>query len=340
MADIMINSAKLEAKKKDLKYIKNDVLHVLNLMKKYFDQVGSYWEGPKAEEFIEETNKFWNGGKSSNSAPIIDCIELDFLNLIDFIDKAIKDTNATDVKVEESLEIDGAQSGSTGNTRNDNVPETTAAVGAGVATTAAAAENDEKVDVAPPSNSSSNSGNITYLEGTNYEIDTSVPCAQGTQYSLSEEEIKKLAYVAKNEQGSVAGAKIELSLMANLYETSRGKNYDSIYDYVGWDGWFHDEKTKDNAYVGYSEPPQEYIDAVNDVLVDGNRYLPTNVVEHDCARNIVSVKVNGEEINKNDRHLYVPYETVIENEWGAKYTFVGFAPTTEWDVKGDPFGYM
>ena len=42
----------------------------------------------------------------------------------------------------------------------------------------------------------------------------------GKKYNLTETQIKKLARLCVQEQGSVAGVKAEASLMANLLETS------------------------------------------------------------------------------------------------------------------------
>lgn len=185
-----------------------------------------------------------------------------------------------------------------------------------------------------------NSSKVNYNNKLSYKVGTNIiqvnePVAKGQQYELTQEEINYLAYVASREQGTVEGAKLELSLMANLYESFRGTKYSSIVSYVDKSGWFGK-----NNRSKYYYPGDEYVAAVEDVLVDGNRYLPTNVDEHDCISDITSVKVNGQSIDPNNRDAYVPYETQITNKYGATYTFVGFAPTSKWGVKGDPFGYI
>ena len=156
-------------------------------------------------------------------------------------------------------------------------------------------------------------------------IDTSNPVTTGNKYNLSDDDLKHFAYVAYREQGSVEGAKLELSLMANLYEKNKSK-YKNVRDYVDNSGWF-----ASGSRTGYSYPGDSYYNAAKEVLNDGNRYLTSNVVEHDCISDIPSSSTG----NKKDRNSYVPGKTVLTNRYGAKYVFVGFAPNG-----GDPFGYL
>ena len=156
-------------------------------------------------------------------------------------------------------------------------------------------------------------------------IDTTNPVAKANPYNLSDDDLKYLAYVASKEQGTVEGAKIELSLMANLYEKDKNK-YSSVRDYVDNSGWF-----ASSSRSGYEYPGDSYYNAAKDVLSNGNRYVPSNVVEHDCLSDITDVE-NGD---INDRSSFVPGKTVLSNKYGAKYVFVGFAPDG-----GDPFGYL
>ena len=156
-------------------------------------------------------------------------------------------------------------------------------------------------------------------------IDVSAPVTNGPQYGLSDDDIAYLAYVAKREQGSVAGSKIELSLMANLYEKNKNK-YSSVVDYVKNSGWFSSRSTS-----SYTNPGADYVNAAKEVLNDGKRYLPTNVVEHDCLSDITSISTG----NPRKRSDYIPGQTVIHNRYGATYLFQGFAPND-----GDPFGNL
>jgi hypothetical protein len=163
----------------------------------------------------------------------------------------------------------------------------------------------------------------TQVEGN--VIKTSAPVTSGTQYNISDSDLAYLAHVAKREQGSVEGAKLELSLMANLYEKNKGK-YKDVVDYVKNSGWFSKRSTN-----SYTDPGADYVNAAKEVISGGNRYLPTNVVEHDCLSDITSISTGS----VNDRSNYIPGETIIKNKYGATYKFVGFAPNG-----GDPFGYL
>jgi len=156
-------------------------------------------------------------------------------------------------------------------------------------------------------------------------ISTSSPVEKGTSYSISDEDLNYLAYVAKREQGSVEGAKLELSLMVNLYEKNKSK-YKNVVDYVKRSGWFGSRSTQNYKYPG-----NDYVNVAKDVIKDGNKYLPSNIVEHDCLSDITSINTGS----KSNRSNYIPGKTVIKNKYGATYVFVGFAPNG-----GDPFGYL
>lgn len=156
-------------------------------------------------------------------------------------------------------------------------------------------------------------------------INPTNPVTTGNKYNLSDDDLAHLAYVAYREQGSVAGAKLELTLMANLYEQHKN-SYSNVRDYVDNSGWF-----ASGSRSGYTYPGDEYFQAAKDVMNNGNRYLASNVNEHDCISDISSISTG----DKNDRSNYIPGQTVIHNVYDSTYTFVGFVPNG-----GDPFGYI
>lgn len=165
-------------------------------------------------------------------------------------------------------------------------------------------------------------GKVKLLDGS--VVDTSNYVELGQKYNLSDEDLAYLAHVAVREQGSVGGAKMELSLMANLYEKNKNK-YSSVVDYVKNSHWF-----ASRSLSNYSYPGDEYFNAAKEVLNEGHLYVPSNVIEHDYMGDISSIST-GSVKNRSD---YIPGKTVIHNTMGATYTFIGFAPNN-----GDPFGY-
>ena len=153
---------------------------------------------------------------------------------------------------------------------------------------------------------------------------------KGTKYNLTATQLKKLARLCDQEQGSVAGCAAEASLMANLYELQGKKKYNSLYEYVRNGGWFY----RAAYYMDNGSCTQKELDAVRDVLVNGNRTLPLYVDEHDCFSDIKSATNNGKAITITDRSAYKRGVTIIKNRYQSTYTFWSFpAPGS------DPFGY-
>ncbi len=171
---------------------------------------------------------------------------------------------------------------------------------------------------------------------------------KGEQYTLTDEEIAGFARAAENENScNINAIKSELSLMANLYE-KKGSSYSSIAKYVTDGGWFSGGTVA--AFKNSSKTPKsEYIDAVKEVLVNGNRVLPPEIDEHDCVGDLEWVEVNGEKhygsnpggcrgTGLGDKSLYVSGKTVIHNKYGSTYTFYQWAGGKD-STCGDPFGY-
>ena len=153
---------------------------------------------------------------------------------------------------------------------------------------------------------------------------------KGTKYSLTAIQLKKLARLCDQEQGSVAGCAAEASLMANLYELVGYKKYKSLYEYVRNGGWFY----RAAHYMDNGSYTASQLAAVKDVLVNGNRTVPLYVDEHDCFSDIKSATNNGKFITVTDRSAYKQNVTIIKNRYGSTYTFWSFpAPGS------DPFGY-
>lgn len=151
-----------------------------------------------------------------------------------------------------------------------------------------------------------------------------------TKYNLSNDEIEKLARVCYREQASEAGSAAEASLMCNLFESSRGDGYDSVYDYVRNSGWFANAK----RHMDSTTCPDNIVTLVANVINKGIRTLPGYIDEHDCFSDISSAVNNNGAISVSDRSKYKKNETRISNRYGSNYTFYCFP-----DDISDPFGY-
>ncbi len=161
-------------------------------------------------------------------------------------------------------------------------------------------------------------------------------------YSISDDDVYYLAMVGICEQSTPEGVAAEVSLMANRYELF-GSSYSSVANYVRKSGWFA-------CYDDEENPTSAHLNAVRDVLINGNRRLPLYIDEHDCrgcttdkckngvTGDICKLVTNGKtiedysEIKKNSN--YVSNSTKITNIYGSHYTFYSFP------CNGcDPFGY-
>lgn len=153
---------------------------------------------------------------------------------------------------------------------------------------------------------------------------------KGTKYSLTSLQLKKIARLCDQEQGSVAGCAAEASLMANLYELVGYKKYKSLYEYVRNGGWFY----RAAHFMDNGSYTSSQLAAVKDVLANGNRTIPLYVDEHDCFSDIKSATNNGKAITVTNRSAYKQGVTVIKNRYGSTYTFWSFPASGS-----DPFGY-
>lgn len=167
-----------------------------------------------------------------------------------------------------------------------------------------------------------------------------------TKYDYSDGDLKKLAAIAASENGdTIEALKNEMSLMANLYESKRGKGFSSVLDYVLNGKWFGSKK----GSVSTSRVSSEELAAARDIFNNGNRTLPKEVDEHDCiycgkyGYDIIKLEVGGKTITNHsglkDARNYVKNETVIHNKYGAVYTFYTWANPDN-PARSDPMGYM
>lgn len=153
------------------------------------------------------------------------------------------------------------------------------------------------------------------------------------KYNLSNAQLIKLTRLCNQEQGTVTGCRAEASLMANLFErkgSSYGTGANGLYNYVRNSRWFSEAP----KWMDYGTYNSKQLEAVKDVLVNGNRFFDKdNIDEHDCISDIKVAKNNGVPIDKWDRSQYKSGVTIIENEYESTWVFVCFP-----DAYSDPFG--
>ena len=191
---------------------------------------------------------------------------------------------------------------------------------------------------------------IYFYDGSGLLCDTTPNgLFKGEQYILTDDEIDGFARAAASENNcNINAIKNELSIMANLYE-KYGSNYSSIVDYLKNGKWFagSTKRAFDNDSF---QPSEAHINAVKQVLVEGNRTLPAEVLEHDCVGDLEWIELDGVKhyasgagnckgTGLNNKDYYVSGKTIIQNVYGSKYIFYQWAGGPEADC-GDPFGYF
>lgn len=162
---------------------------------------------------------------------------------------------------------------------------------------------------------------------------------EGKGYKLTDKEVLKLAIACIQENGGTeTGIKGEASLMCNLYQ-SRSSRYKNVLEYVMKGGWFG-QATVNAVNSNKHKPTKSQLSWVKDVVVNGNRTLPTYINEHDCYSDISWIKNKGiihwsNSYIKNPKN-YIKDKTVVHNRYGSTWTFYCY---TREDKSGDPYGY-
>lgn len=118
----------------------------------------------------------------------------------------------------------------------------------------------------------------TFIDGNGCDDKTIFP---GTKYNLTETQIKLVAHrVQKENCGSVIGCKAEATQIVNLYESKKPNEPHTTENFWNWfrtTGWY----ATPFSGLSASQAKERGINAVRDVVVNGNRILPPKVVGHD-----------------------------------------------------------
>lgn len=182
--------------------------------------------------------------------------------------------------------------------------------------------------------STGSSGASARLSNTIQSASSSSSSKVFPKYSLSKSQLKQIANLCSQEQGSPKGAAAEASQMANSFElhgSSFGKGADGLYKYVRNSGWYAGAST----YMDGGSSSKKVVAAVKSVLVDGKRTLPKYVDQHytNCYAGSW-VENNGKRFDCSNRKAFVPHKTIFHENSSTKWIFYSF-PTKD----SDPFGY-
>lgn len=169
---------------------------------------------------------------------------------------------------------------------------------------------------------------------------------------MTDELLKKFAAAGINENGR-DGEAFELSLLANLYEKVRCKSScphtaQDLADYFKHGGWFGSTNATQTSFdqgssVNNGPVTEQDLSIAKDVLVNGRRAAPQGIDEHDDVGDLVSVELDGKQVDKYDQNNYIRGRTVIHNRFSSTYTFFAWCDGSE-SKSGrtsslcDPFG--
>lgn len=169
---------------------------------------------------------------------------------------------------------------------------------------------------------------------------------------LTDAELWDLAELGILENGGTLTAfRNTLSITANLFEKNGNSSISghNLLVYVRDGGWFNSSNAaKMNGYHDINVG-SKYLDAARDVLMKGNRTVPTQILEFDCVGDLDWVELDGQRYTAsnpggcggrglNEESYYVAGKTKIHNVYGSEYIFYGWM-SGEFGT-GDPMGYF
>lgn len=135
----------------------------------------------------------------------------------------------------------------------------------------------------------------------------------GTKYDLTDDQITQLSRMVNGEYGSdINGMKAVASQMANLYELRKYYSYTggkSMFEYITTCGWYATARIRFSSSYDSSLAKQ----AVEDVLVNGNRTLPLYIDEFDMFPGDIVGALNSSD--------YKSGITPIKNVYGSSGTY-------------------
>lgn len=188
----------------------------------------------------------------------------------------------------------------------------------------------------------------------------------GKGYDLTQGQLNGIMAMIKEENGGTMSAvKTQASVMANIFEAygpglGEPETADGLVHYLrrnphGESGWFAAFNKYDESFSGYTD---EEMNAVKDILVNGNRVMPPQIIEHDdLILDIDYIEVDGQRYSNGssefkDTANYIAGKTKIHQNpsrisGGSTWIFWTWANPdgtiiADWSDEthtGDPFGY-
>lgn len=160
-----------------------------------------------------------------------------------------------------------------------------------------------------------------------------------TKYALTDTQIFHLSIIVYREQGSNdAGVRACASHMCNYYEKWQKRNFRDVYECTFGSGWYWNKAKNEQWVREHPNVPQSVVNAVRDVICNGNRSLPEYVDEYDCLSDIKTATNNGVAFNPLDRSKYRRDVTKVTNVYGSTWTFYCFPDGANGYT--DAFGYI
>ena len=160
-----------------------------------------------------------------------------------------------------------------------------------------------------------------------------------TKYELTDSQLWDLAEVAMRENNvNMTAFKNELSIMANIFEEpARGHtiNGANLVDFIAHGGWF----STSGLVNGQQDFPVDSgrLSAARDILINGNRTLPVEIVEHDYIGDILYGSNNGTQVPSTEWQSGVTQIHTVYQDEGEYWIFYGWIGGQ--DGLGDPMGY-
>ena len=141
-----------------------------------------------------------------------------------------------------------------------------------------------------------------------------------TKYSLSSNDIERVARLCYSLDDSEEGYLCVASVLCNRYELT-GEDYDSLIDYIESSNYV--PNAKDIMDSG-TTVPDDVLSAITNVINDGFRTIPGYIDVFNKFEDIVSIENVDGTNDKNDKSVYRKHATQVLDAYGITYTFYSF----------------